>query len=157
MWKDEDYEYIKNLDNKSLIGTDLFKKSFDVYSQALTDYGDSMSEWKGRFGHYSSEDLLSAFGFEFPRDFDDDEVEDIKYELQNLDTPLSDLVRNKNYPECFPVVTCIENGFIKEEGPNVFHVYMRDFSEDLVVEDFSWLEKNIRNFWINSVGHFYNT
>lgn len=141
IWKDEDIEYISNLNRRDEIDPDLFKKSVEVYTRANEAYGDVVITNRENYRDLADTDVLNAFGF-IPPDEDED-----AYAGMVLDLDLRLLKKNDNYPKSFPVIVIQGDGDFK-----IHCVYPVDFNIPSRIEDFGWLEKNIRAFWSEGKG-----
>ena len=151
IWKDEDIEFIKNLNRPQLKETDpeLWKKSVGVYLAVEEAYGKDMDQWRDWFGDYSIENLLHSFGFDYDSDEDCDGVTCVTDDLAvNVDT----LKTNDNYPTSFPVVVCIEGGESKHDGPECLCIYPEGFKGGTRIGNYDWLKKNAEDFWTHGKG-----
>lgn len=142
IWKDEDISFISNVDNDKLRDSnpELYKESLAVYFRAQKEYGETVSLYRGNYTSLSSEEVLSAFGFEYNA-YDDE------YIASDLDIDLATVAKTENYPKSFPVIAFLSDGDFKVEK-----VYPEDFSKSVELEDFSWLEENVRAFWRGEKG-----
>ena len=144
IWKKEDHKFIENLDKSQEwrdANQDLVKESLEVYKRAKEEYAELAGYLSAFYSGLKIHEILEEFGFD-PIEND----EDVDYVLQYLDVDINSLKKNKNYPKEFPFVL-IE--FLDSEGMYfVAHkVYKSDFFGSTKAEDFSWLEKNAREFW----------
>lgn len=144
IWKDEDYPFVCNIDNHKLKTENptLWKES--VMFRAKKEYGDTLDLYRDNFSNLSPDEILYAFGFNSPES-------DESYVADDLDIDLSKLNKNENYPKSFPVVVILGDG----EKFNTDRIYPEDFSKSVKIEDFSWLETNIRKFWHEGKGDFW--
>lgn len=142
MWKDEDIQLISNLNNEQIRDNDpdLWRKSIDAYCKARESYGNIVSQYRDNFSSLTAENVLYAFGFEYNADCD----EDIEHDL---DIDLDTVAKTENYPKSFPVIAFLSDGDFKVEK-----VYPEDFDKSVEIEDFSWLEENVRAFWRGEKG-----
>jgi hypothetical protein len=143
IWKDEDIEYIRNLNRQDEVDPELLKKSVEVYTRANAEYGDTILANRDNYTHLSDIDILDAFGFISPDEDDDGDA----YAAMSLDFDLRALKKNDNYPKSFPVIVIQGDGDFK-----IHCVYPNDFNTPSKIEDFAWLEKNIRAFWTEGKG-----
>lgn len=147
IWKDEDIEFIRNVDNKRLKqeNLELWKQSVDIYFKAKKEYGENRCYWRDIFSDYPDWALLRAFGL----DYSPDDEKGENYVMHSMDIDLAALPKTEDYPKSFPVVAALESGS-KHDGPNLMFIYPEDFSKDSdQMGDFSWLERNARRFWSN--------
>jgi hypothetical protein len=146
IWKDEDYSLICNIENIKLKTENpiLWAQSVDVYLRAKKEYADTLDLYRSNFSDLSPDEILYAFGFDNPEN-DDGHVTD------NLDIDLSKLNKNTNYPKSFPVIIVLGDG----EKFETDRIYPEDFSKSVKIEDFNWLETNIRKFWNEGKGSFF--
>lgn len=153
LWKEEDMPFISKIDDKQFRKENLeeWKKCFEVYERAEKEYGEDVSYWKRIFDDYSADVLLYSLGFNYNPDEDGDGA---TYVASDLDVEIEKLERNENFPKLFPCVTCMESGYAND-GLNISHVYMKDFEQPAPLLQFDWLEKNVRDFWVNGKGHYY--
>jgi hypothetical protein len=139
IWKDEDFEYIMKLEDASELRNrdfNLFKQCVEVYSRAKTEYGDIVYNYRENYSNLDPHEVLKAFGFGYQYD------EKNNYCASQLDVDLKILPTTNKYPKLFPVITVIGDGEFKCE-----HIYPEDFNKTVKIEDFAWLENNIRRFW----------
>lgn len=141
IWKDEDIKAIEYIDKfkGDLTGVDpkRFSDSVGVLLQAEKEYGNTVYWFLETFRDLSSGEVLRAFGF------DDLEGLEDEYVADDLDRDLEDYPQNNNYPKSFPVITVLGDG----DKLKVLHIYPNNFNNEVKIEDFAWLEKNIRAFW----------
>jgi len=152
LWKKEDIEHVKNVDDIKLRKENhsKWKESYEVYKKAENAYGADTDYWKGIFEDYEGHVLLRSFGLE--KSYDENE-DGSSYCAEELDYDLNKLEKTKKYPKSFPVITLLENGS-EHRGPSIEHVYPDDFNKNLnQIGDFSWLEENVRAFWMKGEGY----
>lgn len=144
IWKDEDISFISNVDNDKLRDSnpELYKESLAVYFRAQKEYGHAVQTWRDNFTSLTPEEVLYNFGFEYTAEEYDDE-----YIACDLDINLASLNKTENYPTSFPVIVILSDGDFKVE-----RIYLEDFEKSAKIEDFSWLEENVKAFWRGDKG-----